>query len=39
MSAGDYDVRTRTVDSRGQTSDWSVVSDMFDWPTAAPHRC
>ena len=36
MSAGDYDVRTRSVDSRGQTSDWSVVSDMFELANGRP---
>ena len=36
MSAGDYDVRARTVDSRGQTSDWSVVSDMFELANGRP---
>ena len=36
MSAGDYDLRARTVDSRGQTSDWSVVSDMFELANGRP---
>ena len=36
MSAGDYDVRVRTVDSRGQTSDWSVVDDMFELANGRP---
>ena len=36
MSAGDYDLRSRTVDSRGQTSDWSVVSDMFELANGRP---
>ena len=36
MSAGDYDVRTRTVDSRGQTSDWATMSDMFELANGRP---
>lgn len=36
MSAGDYDLRSRTVDSRGQTSGWSVVSDMFELANGRP---
>ena len=36
MAAGDYDVRTRTVDSRGQTSDWSTTSDMFELANGRP---
>ena len=36
MSAGDYDVRVRTVDSRGQTSDWSMVDDMFELANGRP---
>ena len=36
MSAGDYDVRVRTVDSRGQTSDWTVSDDMFELANGRP---
>ena len=36
MSAGEYDVRTRTVDSRGQTSIWSVSNDMFELANGRP---
>ena len=36
MSAGDYDVRVRTVDSRGQTSDWTVSEDMFELANGRP---
>ena len=36
MAAGDYDVRTRTVDSRGQTSDWATMSDMFELANGRP---
>ena len=37
-SAGDYDVRVRTVDSRGQTSDcrWSMT--CLSWPWTSAHR-
>jgi len=27
MASGYYDIRSRSVDSRGQTSDWSIASD------------
>ncbi|MGA0353149.1 MAG: hypothetical protein ACO3NY_05815 [Poseidonia sp.] len=36
MSAGDYDVRVRAVDSRGQTSDWTVSDDMFELANGRP---
>ena len=36
MSAGDYDLRSRTVDGRGQTSSWSVVSDIFELANGRP---
>ena len=36
MSAGDYDVRVRTVDSRGQLSDWSVVDGIFELANGRP---
>jgi len=36
MSAGVYDIRTRTVDSRAQTSMWSEFSDAFTLANGRP---
>ena len=36
MSAGDYDVRTRAVDARGQTSAWTEFSDAFTLANGRP---
>jgi hypothetical protein len=36
MSAGLYDVRTRTVDSRMQVSDWSTASELFELANGVP---
>ena len=36
MSAGDYDVRIRAVDSRGQVSNWEVTEDGFALKNAMP---
>ena len=36
MASGDYDVRTRTVDNRGQTSDWLVASAVFELANGRP---
>ena len=36
MSAGVYDIRTRTVDSRAQTSMWSELSDAFTLANGRP---
>lgn len=36
MVAGDYDVRVRAVDSRGQTSAWTVADDMFELANGRP---
>ena len=35
-SSGDYDVRARLVDSRGQTSDWAVAQDAFSLMNGLP---
>ena len=35
-SSGDYDVRARLVDSRGQTSDWSMAQDAFSLMNGLP---
>ena len=36
MPAGMYDLRTRTVDSRGQTSSWSMATGAFNLMNAPP---
>ncbi len=36
MAAGMYDLRSRTVDSRGQTSMWSVLGDAFELANGRP---
>jgi hypothetical protein len=36
MPAGMYDLRTQTVDSRGQTSGWSMAYDAFNLMNAPP---
>ena len=36
MTAGLYDVRTRTVDARNQTSAWSTASDLFELANGLP---
>ena len=36
MAAGDYDVRVRAVDSRGQTSARTVADDMFELANGRP---
>ena len=36
MPAGLYDVRSRTVDARGQTSGWSMATEVFDLMNAPP---
>lgn len=36
MSAGTYDVRTRAVDARGQTSDWAEFNDAFTLANGRP---
>ena len=36
MSAGTYDVRTRTVDSRMQVSAWSTASELFELANGLP---
>ena len=36
MAAGVYDLRSRTVDSRGQTSGWSVATGAFNLMNAPP---
>ena len=36
MSAGKYDVRTRAVDGRAQTSDWTEFSDAFELANGRP---
>jgi len=36
MPAGEYDLRTRAVDARGQTSGWSYTYDAFDLMNAPP---
>ena len=36
MVAGDYDVRVRSIDSRGQASDWRISSDMFELANGRP---
>ncbi len=35
-ASGDYDVRARLVDSRGQTSDWAVAQDAFSLMNGLP---
>jgi hypothetical protein len=36
MSAGKYDVRTRAVDGRAQTSDWTEFDDAFELANGRP---
>jgi hypothetical protein len=36
MSSGMYDIRSRAVDGRGQTSDWSTVNDAFELANGRP---
>ncbi len=36
MAAGDYDLRTRAIDSRGQNSAWVVSEDMFELANGRP---
>jgi hypothetical protein len=36
MSAGTYDVRTRAIDGRGQTSSWTEFSDAFELANGRP---
>lgn len=36
MPAGKYDLRSRAVDARGQTSSWSTSTNAFDLMNAAP---
>ena len=36
MPAGKYDLRSRTVDARGQLSSWSTTTDAFDLMNAPP---
>ena len=36
MSAGMYDIRSRTVDSRGQTSLWATLDDAFELANGRP---
>ena len=36
MPAGLYDLRSRTVDARGQTSGWSVATEVFNLMNAPP---
>ena len=36
MAAGEYDIRTRTVDGRGQSSTWIVAEDMFELANGRP---
>ena len=36
MPAGLYDLRSRTVDARGQTSGWSMANAVFDLMNAPP---
>ena len=36
MIAGWYDLRSKTVDSRGQTSDWRVTSNAFELANGMP---
>jgi hypothetical protein len=36
MSAGTYDVRTRAVDARGQTSSWTEFNDAFTLANGRP---
>jgi len=36
MAAGDYDIRTRTVDSRGQTSGWATSQKLFELANGRP---
>ena len=36
MPAGLYDLRSRTVDARGQTSGWSIATGAFDLMNAPP---
>ncbi|MGB1487996.1 MAG: hypothetical protein ACPG83_05310 [Candidatus Poseidoniaceae archaeon] len=36
MPAGLYDLRSRTVDARGQTSGWSIATDAFNLMNAPP---
>ncbi|MGB1660236.1 MAG: hypothetical protein ACPHHS_07055, partial [Candidatus Poseidoniaceae archaeon] len=36
MPAGLYDLRSRTVDARGQTSGWSIATEVFNLMNAPP---
>ena len=36
MSAGNYDIRSRTVDSRNQVSNWAVAQDGFELANGRP---
>ena len=36
MAACDYDIRTRTVDSRGQTSGWATSQKLFELANGRP---
>ena len=36
MAAGWYDMRSRTLDGRGQTSDWRVTSNAFELANGIP---
>ena len=36
MGSGSYDLRTRTVDGRGQASDWTVSQDGFELANGRP---
>ena len=36
MGAGYYDIRSRAIDSRMQTSDWQVTEDAFELKNALP---
>ncbi len=36
MGAGEYDVRTRAVDARGQSSDWNEFSSAFELANGRP---
>lgn len=36
MSAGSYDIRSRTVDSRNQVSNWAVAQDGFELANGRP---
>jgi hypothetical protein len=36
MGAGFYDIRSRSIDSRMQTSDWQITEDAFELKNALP---